>query len=625
MLLKSATIQSYKCILDSGVVRIEPDITCFVGKNESGKTAFLESLYRLNPIPSGHRSTFKEMFDFPRHFRGTKPLSHASFKPLVTVFELDSKEVSELESIFGAGILASPEVKFSRSYGNELFIECEINEQAFVHNMTARANLSHLREDVNTVAQLRSRIGKIEPRSREIDTLYTNLLDFNLEEQIKSRLVTRLPKFYYFDEFSILPSRFSILHVLESPTGKLTKEEYTARTLMRIADIDTVDFAQSDYESKKVVLEAAARQITGEVFSYWSQNDRLRVDFDISFSTPDSSGKVDPYLDIRIWDEDHRISLKFNERSKGFIWFFSFLINFSELTQRKGNVIFLLDEPGLGLHPKAQQDLSRFITEKLSSKHQVIFTTHSPFMVYPKMLHKVRTVEDFPKIGTKFHHNIFLSNRETLMPIQASLGYHFFQSIPIEPNTIVVENSSDLVYLHALSDYLKTKNRTGLDETWSIIPGGNLKNTAIVTSLTNAENKPIILTNVKEGEKHDILTLAEQKLLDPEKLLLVTDFTSSSEAELEDMFEPDFYLSLLKKAGIANLKVNQLPPGIRIVDRVSKVIGKPIKKLEPALQLLHGNNELSDLNEPTLSRFETLFIKINSFLSMDHQASGLDN
>ena len=186
--------------------------------------------------------------------------------------------------------------------------------------------------------------------------------------------------------------------------------------------------------------------------------------------------------------------------------------------------------------------------------------------------------------------------------------------------------TSDLVYLHALSDYFKTKNRTGLDETWSIIPGGSLQNTAIVTSLTNNENKPIILTNVKEGEKHDILTLAEQKLLDPEKLLLMTDFTSSSEAELEDMFEPAFYLSLLKKAGIANLNVNQLPPGIRIVDRVSKVIGKPIKKLEPALHLLQENNELlSNLNEPTLSRFENLFKKINSFLSMDHQAGGLDN
>ena len=211
------------------------------------------------------------------------------------------------------------------------------------------------------------------------------------------------------------------------------------------------------------------------------------------------------------------------------------------------------------------------------------------------------------------------------MPIQASLGHQFFQSIPIEPNTVVVENSSDLIYLHALSDYLKTKNRTGLDENWSIFPGGSLQNTAIVTSLTNNEKKPIILTNVKEGEKHDILTLAEQKLLDPEKLLLMTDFTTSSEAELEDMFEPDFYLSLLKKAGIANLNVNQLPPGMRIVDRVSKVMGKPIKKLEPALQLLQENNELSDLNEPTLSRFETLFIKINSFLSMDHQAGGLDN
>ena len=118
MLLKSVNIQSYKCIIDSGPVQIEPDITCLVGKNESGKTAFLESLYRLNPISSGHRSTFNEMFDFPRHFRGTKPLSHATLQPLITTFELNSEEVSELERIFGPGILTSTEVKFSRSYSN---------------------------------------------------------------------------------------------------------------------------------------------------------------------------------------------------------------------------------------------------------------------------------------------------------------------------------------------------------------------------------------------------------------------------------------------------------------------------------------------------------------------------
>ncbi len=622
MQLKSVNIQSYKCIIDSGPVQIEPDITCFVGKNESGKTAFLESLYRLNPIPSGHRSTFNEMFDFPRHFRGTKPLSHATLQPLIAIFELNSEEVSELEAVFGPGILSSTEVKFSRSYSNELFLECPINEAAFVHHMTEQANIIHIREGVNTVEQLKTKIRQINPRTIDLDNLSINLDNLNLYEEIKTRLLKHLPGFYFFDEFSILPSRFSIAHILNSPTDTLTKEEFTARTLMRIAEIDTADFVQSDYESKRVVLEAAGRQITEELFQYWSQNENLRVDFDISFSSPDSLGNVSPVIDVRIWDEEHRISLKFEERSKGFKWFFSFLINFTDLVQRESNVILLFDEPGLGLHPKAQQDIFNFITKRLSTKYQVIFTTHSPFLIDPNMLHIVRTAEDYPKVGTKFHQKIFNSSDITLMPVQAALGNQLFDSLQFGRNTLLVENSSDLIYLHLISKFMKSLNRIGLNQDWTIFPGGSLQNNALTTALSDQENKPLILSNVKKMDKQEILTLAQERLLDPEKLLLMTDFTSSEEAELEDLFDPSFYLTLLRGAGIANLEFNQLPPGKRIVDRVSSVIGKNINKLEPALHLLKGNDEfLTNLNEPTLSRFENLFKKINSYLPTAEQSA----
>ena len=56
MILLSVRIQSYKCIDNSGVVDLDPRLTCLVGKNESGKTAFLETLYRLNPIAMGLRT-----------------------------------------------------------------------------------------------------------------------------------------------------------------------------------------------------------------------------------------------------------------------------------------------------------------------------------------------------------------------------------------------------------------------------------------------------------------------------------------------------------------------------------------------------------------------------------------
>jgi recombinational DNA repair ATPase RecF len=54
MRIKSANITKYKCIDKSGLIEIEDTVTCLVGKNESGKTATLETIYRLNPIPSGH-------------------------------------------------------------------------------------------------------------------------------------------------------------------------------------------------------------------------------------------------------------------------------------------------------------------------------------------------------------------------------------------------------------------------------------------------------------------------------------------------------------------------------------------------------------------------------------------
>lgn len=86
------------------------------------------------------------------------------------------------------------------------------------------------------------------------------------------------------------------------------------------------------------------------------------------------------YLNIRIYNTKHRVTLPLKNRSKGFLWFFSFLVWFSKIQGKKDtNYILLLDEPGLSLHASAQNDLLRFIEEKLAPEYQVLYTTHSPF------------------------------------------------------------------------------------------------------------------------------------------------------------------------------------------------------------------------------------------------------
>ena len=49
MKLIEVNVKNFRNIIDSNTVKIQEDITSLIGKNESGKTAFLHALYRLNP------------------------------------------------------------------------------------------------------------------------------------------------------------------------------------------------------------------------------------------------------------------------------------------------------------------------------------------------------------------------------------------------------------------------------------------------------------------------------------------------------------------------------------------------------------------------------------------------
>ena len=48
MRLQSFRVQQYKSIMDSGQVEVDPSVTCLVGKNESGKSAVMQALWKFN-------------------------------------------------------------------------------------------------------------------------------------------------------------------------------------------------------------------------------------------------------------------------------------------------------------------------------------------------------------------------------------------------------------------------------------------------------------------------------------------------------------------------------------------------------------------------------------------------
>src|SRR5690606_24498868 len=101
--------------------------------------------------------------------------------------------------------------------------------------------------------------------------------------------------------------------------------------------------------------------ISDSVFKYWKQNKNLEVEFDVHRPSNGSS----PTFHVRIKNLKHRVTVTFDDRSRGFVWFFSFLTAFKRIANDHERLIILLDEPGLNLHASAQADLLEFIEKEL--------------------------------------------------------------------------------------------------------------------------------------------------------------------------------------------------------------------------------------------------------------------
>jgi predicted ATP-dependent endonuclease of OLD family len=376
----------------------------------------------------------------------------------------------------------------------------------------------------------------------------------------------------------------------------------------------------ADYEIRKRELENVANSITQDVLDFWTTNPELRVLIDITQqtqATPQGQQSVLEELKIRLWDDRHLLSLPFDQRSSGFRWFFSFLAAFSKYEYSKEPLVILLDEPGLGLLAKAQHDFLQFIEKRLAKRCQVLYTTHSPFLVQSSHLERTRLVEDEGrKYGSRVTSDVLSIDKDTLFPLQGALGYDLAQHLFIAPHNLVVEGTSDYTYLLLMSDHLKALNRTGLDERWSIVPvGGADLVPSFVALLGHHLEVTVLLDSRKEGHQR-LLRLADQGILKRNRIITIGEVTGTKVADIEDLFAPDEYLNLYNHAFAASIKTSELVGTDPIVSRIARFIG--VERFDhgrPAEVFLRKRDSIiQSLSSPTVDRFEEVFKRVNATL-----------
>lgn len=647
MKLTKAHIHDFRCVEDSEPFSLGP-VTCLVGKNESGKTSLLHALEKLNPLDEARKKLDKYR-DYPRFkltdYDASLPLSE-------TTWQLDDSDVAAVEEKLGKGALKRHSVVVTLKHDGGKTWEISLDHSKIVRHLVSEAGCDAAEveqltacEDSDELAQSARAIGA--EGSERVKTLIAKLAEIRESKPTLGALDVlskRMPKFLYFSLYDRMNGAVALTDLANRKgNNTLTANDRVFLSFLEFAGTSIEDVvALQQYEPLKAKAEAAGIGITRRIFKYWSQNKHLKVQFDVSTALSQDAPPFNTGIIVRtrILNTLHDMTVEFDNRSAGFVWFFSFLVLFSQVSKKHGNVVILLDEPGLNLHGKAQADLLRFIQEELEPRHQVIYTTHSPFMVPPRRLECVRTVEDVVieepdgqkrVLGTKVGDEVLSIDPDTVFPIQGALGYDISQSLFVGADNLLVEGPSDLLYLQAFSAELQRRNRTPLDRKWTICPSGGIDKVGAFLSLFAGNKLHVaVLTDYAAGQKSKVDQLKASKLLKTGHVLLATTFAGTTEADVEDLIGDEVFLDLVNKAldidGKKPISAADLTAtgekSVRIVKRVEAAarLRPELPEFDhyfPSWWLIQNPNFLEKDSTAlilALDRFEALFKAVNSLL-----------
>ena len=621
MKLTAFRVQNYKRIEDTGWVDCR-DLTVLVGKNEAGKSAILRGLSKLNPsdgekydgLREFPRRKFTDEFDDDAEASsGRFELTEDEKAELIAISPLHARTHSvEISRHYNdkcyVGFIPSPGSDYLKAQQIRPAIQKAIDNfsEAFApdgHGDEFGPLKAALSEELATIFEQMPARGNVAAAT--ITAMYTAVSSKITEQwqsialsgliqtmrplvedaEARAKLgtarnwaVENMPNFIYFDRYDVLDSAVHIpTFITQLEQDPHAPRVRTTQALFRHVDLDpnqlhmlnAAENQVSREEMRRRVDERAIRtssagQAMTEKFAAWWLQRRHRFRYAVDGN----------YFRVWVSDDLDPSEIELDQRSQGMQYFFSFFLIFLvEAAGNHRNSILLLDEPGNSLHGTAQAKIIEFL-RAVTDENQVIYSTHSPFMVDGEHLEEIRPVwEDRTTGSTKVSDDVWPKDKDALFPLQAALGYQLAQSLFISRHQVLVEGITDFWIVKALDAALIANDRTSFEHGIIITPGGGAGRVIPLASMLVGHEVQVaaLLDGDESGRKEG--RKLERVLGYDNRVLFVGDHTHDSNptGEIEDLFPDDYYITAVREAyGSKDYRFNADEKAIpNIVDRVT--------------------------------------------------------
>ncbi len=602
MRLRKFRVRAYRCIHDSGEIRVG-DLAAFVGRNESGKTTILEALTLLNK--EQHLSELDLCDELVEDLKSEVKLAEGEFilnhqetnllketfpdvpeikkikifrtnKNPIPQYDFGDVEISDAEN---SGLNSWENFReqvnaFLDTIPNHIRIKLDATffegiapetEEIFRNSMAEFGNTLHvLAVDEDQI------ISEWEKIADSPTTNFQNLLVGTTEKMALENFIeiNLHPRFVYFSDYKKIIGNVNLNEYSKDRTSSIeyTEDEFdkaeTVDNLFYLAELDIDELEECKNSPSQLIklLNTCSKRLTEKLNPAW-KGDAIHVELRLNPNNVMSVVISDVHKDGTVTNTG-----LLNRRAEGFKWTFSFIVNFAAETQKAElkEAILLLDEPARNLHPTQQRGISDLL-KNLAGSNQVLYATHSPYMIFDYAPGNLLVVElEKKKHLSRIFYDYWNADDSTLTPILYGLSRGLVESIvdrEIGYNSrpvIIVETIADTMYLNAFDKFLEDPNISM--NPLNIVAAYN-KNSVLPLAIfyrNHGYNTFVLLDNTEESK--DI----SGKLIANEFSKVQTIFFEQAGKALqsiEDYILPDDYLYAvnqtyavkLRKEGFVNL------------------------------------------------------------------------